>query len=328
MIKWKHVPIALAIIGLILLPWVVSSPYAIHIMIMTAIYAALALSYNFSVGEVGTLSLAHATFFGAGGYTAALITTRLSDEIPFLIVVLIAGAVGGALALLIGIPSFRLPERSFAIGTLAFAMIAQQVVHNWVSFTRGPMCVVPIPPPNLSLPFLLNWQPSSVREYYYIALIAFLIVLFFSIRLVGSRIGRAFNAVRESPTLATSIGIHSVKYKMLALVVGAIIAASLGVLYAHYLTIMCPSDLSFTVLVNLLIMVYVGGVGSTRGVILGAIIFVLLPELLRLAPEYRMLIYGVILLLATDFMPEGLDSVVEKVVDYVKKRFARRSLSQ
>ena len=328
MIKWKHVTIAFAIIGLILLPRVIRSPYVIHIMIMTAIYAALALSYNFSSGEVGTLSLVHATFFGAGGYTAALITTRLSADIPFLIVVLIAGAVGGALALLIGLPSFRLPERSFAIGTLAFAMIAQQVVHNWVSLTRGPMCVVPIPPPSISLPFSPNWQPSSVREYYYIALIAFLIILFFSNRLVGSRIGRAFNAVRESPTLATSIGIHSLKYKMLALVVGAVIAASLGVLYAHYLTIMCPSDLSFAVLVNLLIMVYVGGVGSTRGVILGAIVFVLLAELLRVTPKFRMLIYGVILLLATDFMPEGLDSVLEKIIDYAKKKFTRRSLSQ
>lgn len=328
MIKWKHVSIAIAIIVLILLPWVIRSPYAIHIMIMTAIYAALALSYNYSIGEVGTLSLVHATFFGAGGYTAALLTTKLPYEIPFLLVVLIAGAVGGILALLVGFPTFRLPERSFAIGTLAFAMIAQQVVHNWVSFTRGPMCVVPIPPPNLSLPFTQNWQPSSVREYYYIALAIFLIILFFSNRLVGSRIGRAFNAVREAPTLATSLGIHTLKYKMLAFVIGAIIAAGLGVLYGQYLTIMCPSDLSFAVLINLLIMVYVGGVGSTRGVLIGAFIFVLLPELLRVTPEYRMLIYGVILLLATDFVPEGLDSVLEKIIDYVKKRFTGRALSE
>jgi branched-chain amino acid transport system permease protein len=328
MIKWKHVSIAIAIIVLILLPWVIRSPYAIHIMIMTAIYAALALSYNYSIGEVGTLSLVHATFFGAGGYTAALLTTKLPYEIPFLLVVLIAGAVGGILALLVGFPTFRLPERSFAIGTLAFAMIAQQVVHNWVSFTRGPMCVVPIPPPNLSLPFTQNWQPSSVREYYYVALAIFLIILFFSNRLVGSRIGRAFNAVREAPTLATSLGIHTLKYKMLAFVIGAIIAAGLGVLYGQYLTIMCPSDLSFAVLINLLIMVYVGGVGSTRGVLIGAFIFVLLPELLRVTPEYRMLIYGVILLLATDFVPEGLDSVLEKIIDYVKKRFTGRALSE
>jgi branched-chain amino acid transport system permease protein len=328
MIKWKHVLIAFALIVVILLPWAIRSPYAIHIMIMTAIYAALALSYNYSIGEVGTLSLVHATFFGAGGYTAALLTTKLPYEIPFLLVVLIAGAVGGILALLVGFPTFRLPERSFAIGTLAFAMIAQQVVHNWVSFTRGPMCVVPIPPPNLSLPFTQNWQPSSVREYYYIALAIFLIILFFSNRLVGSRIGRAFNAVREAPTLATSLGIHTLKYKMLAFVIGAIIAAGLGVLYGQYLTIMCPSDLSFAVLINLLIMVYVGGVGSTRGVLIGAFIFVLLPELLRVTPEYRMLIYGVILLLATDFVPEGLDSVLEKIIDYVKKRFTGRALSE
>jgi branched-chain amino acid transport system permease protein len=241
--------------------------------------------------------------------------------------VIISGAVGGVLAVLIGIPSFRLPERSFAIGTLAFAMIAQQVVHNWVSFTRGPMCIVPVPKPNLGVPSLLNWSPTSVREYYYIALGIFILVLLFSIRLVGSRIGRAFNAVREAPTLATSIGIYPLKYKMISFVVGAIIAAGLGVLYAQYLTIMCPSDLSFAVLINLLIMVYVGGVGSTRGVIMGAFVFVLLPELLRLAPTYRMLIYGVILLLSTDFMPEGLNSVVEKVVDYAKKRSTRSSLS-
>ena len=327
MIKWKHVLIAFATVVLILLPWVVKSPYAIHIMIMTTIFAALALSYNFSVGEVGTLSLVHATFFGVGGYTAAIITTQVSDEIPFLILVLISGAVGGVLAVLIGIPSFRLPERSFAIGTLAFAMIAQQVVHNWVSFTRGPMCIVPIPKPNLGIPSILNWSPSSVREYYYISLGIFILVLFFSIRLVGSRIGRAFNAVREAPTLATSIGISPLKYKMIAFVVGAIIAAGLGVLYAQYLTIMCPSDLSFVVLINLLIMVYVGGIGSTKGVVMGAFVFVLLPELLRVTPAYRTLIYGVILLLSTFFMPDGLSSVVDKIADYAKKRFTRSSLS-
>ena len=114
---------------------------------------------------------------------------------------------------------------------------------------------------------------------------------------------------------------------MIAFVVGAIIAAGLGVLYAQYLTIICPSDLSFVVLINLLIMVYVGGIGSTKGVVMGAFVFVLLPELLRVTPAYRTLIYGVILLLSTFFMPDGLNSVVDKIADYAKKRFTRSYLS-
>jgi branched-chain amino acid transport system permease protein len=146
-----------------------------------------------------------------------------------------------------------------------------------------------------------------------LALVVALLVLAFCYRLTNSRIGRAFVAVRESETLARSVGINPLKYKMLALVIGATIAGMIGACYAHYAQIICPTDLSFAVTTNLLIMVYVGGVGSLRGIILGAIAFTFLPELLRLAPQIRLLLYGVILLLTTLYMPQGLEGAIARV---------------
>lgn len=323
----KYVGFALIVGLLIIVPFISKSPYFLHIMIMMAFNISLVLSYNFSVGEVGTLSLAHATFFGVGGYAAAILAMRSIDGISFWLELLIAILVAGVVALFIGTLSFRLPDRSFAIGTLAFAMIALQIAQNWIPVTNGPMCIVPVPKPQIDLPFGISYQLTSVQGYYFIALALALITFLFSNRLKLSRIGRAFNAVREGSTLAASIGINVLKYKMLAMVLGAVFAGSVGAVYAHYVKVMCPVELSFNMILNLLIMIYVGGVGSIRGAILGAVIFTGLPELLRMAPQLRMLLYGIILFLSTVFLPGGLETITVKLIDHVKRLFAGKSVS-
>jgi ABC-type branched-subunit amino acid transport system permease subunit len=306
--------VVLATALLLMVPLVIKSPYVIHLLILAGLYIGLVLGYNIGVGDVGILSLSHATFFGVGGYVAALLSTRVRGGVPLPLELLAAGAVAGTLAFLMGIPCFRLPQRSFAIGTLGFALIVQQVVHNWVSLTQGPMCIVPIPAPSLSIPYLRTWRFTSLSQFYYLTLALTLLILLFCFRLKASRVGRTLSAVRESETLARSIGIDPLKYKMLALVVGAAIAGFVGVLWAHYARIICPSDLSFTVTVNVLIMVFVGGVGSLRGIILGAVVFTALPELLRLTPQIRELLYGVTLLLAALYMPQGLEGALVRAL--------------
>jgi branched-chain amino acid transport system permease protein len=303
------------LVVLIALPLVLRSGYLIHILIATAMYTALALSYDLIVGQVGLLSLAHPAFFGVGAYGAAILSTRFG--IPFLAVFAAAGVIAGGLALFVSFPFFRLAGASFAIGTLGFALIMQLVANNSIPLTGGPLCLMGVPRPRLVVPLLLDWQVSSTTDYYYLMLAILLVVIALCSRLTTSRVGRAFISVREEETLAMASGVNPLKYKTFAFVTGAVIAGSVGAYYAHYSTVVCPSDLSNYMTTVLVIILFLGGVGRMRGVILGSIIFTFLPEFLRIAATWRMVIYGVLLLVTVVYMPEGLDGAVGRVLSKV-----------
>ncbi|MBM4428871.1 MAG: branched-chain amino acid ABC transporter permease [Chloroflexi bacterium] len=313
MIKSKYALWALALLALVLPPFVIKSPYVIHILILTGLYIGLAYSYNLIIGEIGILSLAHPVFFGIGGYVAALMSTRIPGGASLLAEWAVALVFCSALAFAVGILFFRLASGAFAIATLAFGLIAELIIRNWVTLTNGPMCIVPIPRPRLSLAFLPTLHIRSLTQFYWLVLVMTLLVLAFCYRMVRSRIGRSFLAIRENETLASSLGINPLKYKMLALVAGAGLAGVIGATYAHYMQIICPTDMSFAVTTILLIIVYVGGAGSLRGIILGGFLFTALPELLRAAPQYRLFTYGIILLSTAIFMPEGLEGIIQRL---------------
>lgn len=313
MIKSKNALWALALLALVVPPLVIKSPYVIHILIVTGLYLSLAYSYNLIIGEVGDLSLAHPAFFGVGGYIAALMSTKIAAGVPLPAEWAVAIVVCAVLAYAMGILFFRLSPGAFSIATMAFCTIAELIIRNWVTVTNGPMCIVPIPRPRLGFFFLPAWNVRSLTQFYWLVLVMTLLVLAFCYRMVKSRIGRSFVAVRENETLARSLGINPLKYKMLALVVGAALAGLIGATYAHYMQIICPTDLGFSVTTILLIIVYVGGVGSLRGIVLGAILFTALPELLRAAPTYRLFVYGIILLATAIFMPEGLEGIIQRL---------------
>jgi len=300
------------LIALIALPLVLKSGYLVHILIATGMYTALALSYDLIVGHVGLLSLAHPAFFGVGAYAAAIAATRLGT--PFLAAFVFGGIVAAGLALLVSFPFFRLAGASFAIGTLGFALIMQLVANNSIPLTGGPLCLMGVPRPRLTIPPLLDWQVSSTTEYYYLMLALLLVVVALCSRLTTSRVGRAFISIREEETLAMASGVNPLKYKTFAFVIGALIAGSVGAYYAHYSTVVCPSDLSNYMTTVLVIILFLGGVGRMRGVILGSIIFTFVPEFLRIAATWRMVIYGVLLLVTIVRMPEGLDGMLTKTL--------------
>ncbi|MFI5377134.1 MAG: branched-chain amino acid ABC transporter permease, partial [Candidatus Rokuibacteriota bacterium] len=139
--------------ALVAVPWIVAAVlpgqqrYVLHVLIFTALYGALALSYDLVVGHVGSLSLAHPAFFGLGAYTAALLATE--GRWPFAAALPAGIAVAAVVALAVGVPMFRLTEHSFAMGTLGFAIVTQVVATNWVDFTHGPLCVTGIPKPQV-----------------------------------------------------------------------------------------------------------------------------------------------------------------------------------
>jgi len=292
-------------------PWLLSAAvprqqrYILHVLIFTAIVAALALSYDLVVGHVGSLSLAHPAFFGIGAYTAAILATRAGW--PFLAGVLGAVIAAALVAALVGVPLFRLAEHAFAVGTLGLALVTSVVANNWVEVTRGPLCVTGIPKPRLG-PLAITTLPA----FYWLALAALVAVALFYRGLTTFRLGRAFHAVRDNEPLAGAAGVDPLKYRLLAFTLAAAIAGGIGAVYAHYLSVMCPEEMTVSLTVNLLVIVFLGGVGSLRGVLLGAVVFTALPEVLRLAPTWRLVIYGGLLLLVVIRSPGGLESLLRR----------------
>lgn len=289
------------------LPWVLPVTYLVHVVVLAGLYVALALSFDLVAGWAGLVSLAHPAFFGLGAYTAAILTTTTTGVVFPLD--LVPGVVmAGTAAWIIGVPFFRLADISFAVGTLGLGLVVYNVANNWVDLTRGAMCITGIP--RLGA---MAGSGRPVTTSYYIVLLWLAVVLGIYLRMTRSRIGRAMAAVREDEHLAGCYGIDPVRYKMSAFVVGAMLAAGTGVVYAHYVTVMCPVDLSTYFTVNLLIMVFLGGAGTLRGVVLGALIFTLVPEGLRLGQAQAQLLYGIVLLIIVMRFPDGIDGAIARV---------------
>jgi ABC-type branched-subunit amino acid transport system permease subunit len=284
-------------------PWVVAvvapgqQRYIVHVLVFTALFAALALSYDLVVGHVGALSLAHPAFFGVGAYTAAILATRAGW--PFVGGLVAAVVVAAAVAAVAGVPLFRLTEHAFAVGTLGFALVAWIVATNWVDVTRGPLCITGIPKPVTTLP-----------AWYWVALSALGAVLLLYRGMTSFRLGRALHAVRDNEPLAAAAGINPLRYRMLAFTVGGALAGGVGALYAHYLSVFCPEEMTVALTVNLLVIVFLGGVGTLRGVLVGALLFTALPEVLRMAPTWRLVIYGCLLLVIVVRSPGGLEGLL------------------
>jgi ABC-type branched-subunit amino acid transport system permease subunit len=317
MMGWKILPLGAIILFIIIFPFLVTTPYFLHIFILVGMYILFALSFDLTVGQVGALSLAHPAFFGIGAYTAAILAVNYNTS-PLLCFIL--GAILAAvLALAIGIPSFRLSQHSFAIGTLGFALIAELVSKNWIDLTRGPMGIPGIPRPTLSIPYLFSWPVNTLAKFYFLMYILVGLGVGFYLVLTTSRVGRVFRAIREDEVLAASAGVNALKYKMIAFIIGAAMAGVIGVFYAYWFTLVSPEQLSLYYTTNLLIIVFLGGRGSLRGIVVGAFLFTALPEFLRVTPQLRLIIYGVILLVAVIYFPDGIERIFQKVGSPRKK---------
>jgi ABC-type branched-subunit amino acid transport system permease subunit len=294
-------------------PWVIAAAvprqqrYVLHVLIFTALFAALALSYDLIVGHVGSLSLAHPAFFGVGAYTAAILATAAAW--PFVPGVLAAVLAAAVVAALVGVPLFRLTEHAFAVGTLGLALVAWIVANNWVEVTRGPLCITGIPKPALGA-----LRVTTLPGYYWLALGTLAAVILLYRGLTTFRLGRAFHAVRDNEPLAGAAAIDPLKYRLLAFTIGGGLAGGVGALYAHYLSVMCPEEMTIGLTVNLLVIVFLGGVGTLRGVLVGAVLFTALPEVLRIAPTWRLVVYGLLLLLVVVRSPEGIESLLRRAV--------------
>jgi len=284
------------------LPLVLPGPYHRHVLVLAGLFTLMALGFDLVLGYLGELSLGHAAFFGIGAYTTALLTRHFG--MPFPLDLLLAGLFTGIFGLLIGAPSLRLRGPYFAIVTFGFAEILHLVALNWTSLTRGPMGLPDIPHPQLG-PFRITTELG----YYYLVLALIGVAMLATRRLLESTVGHAFLAIRENEELASAAGIPTFRFKLLAFVIGMIFAGAAGSVYARYVHFVDPTALSFYYTVTVVSMVIVGGQGSIAGTTLGALVFTLVPEYLRVAERARLVIFGALLMLAIVFMPDGLRGI-------------------
>jgi branched-chain amino acid transport system permease protein len=280
--------------------------YFLHILILISIYVILAESLNLIVGYTGLLSIAHAAFYGVGAYVAALMALKLNS--PFVVNIICACIVSGLLGGLVGIPSLRIKDHYFVIATFAFQVIAFSIFNNWISFTGGPMGL-----PGVPRPVIFGWKVSSHIEFLSLTFAFAVLTIWICHRIIRSPFGRVLMAIREDEIFTLAAGKNVAAYKISVFVIGSGIAAIAGVLYAHYISFIDPT--SFTVMESIFIIsiVIIGGAGSLWGPVVGAVVLVSLPELLRfvglpsaIAANIRQILYGGLLVVFMMWRPQGL----------------------
>jgi len=278
------------------------SMYQVNIMISALIYIMLGLGLNIVVGLAGLLDLGFVAFYAVGAYAYALLNAHFG--LGFWIVLPMAAILGAFVGILLGFPVLRLRGDYLAIVTLGFGEIIRLVLENWGAFTRGPSGISNIPRPDLfGVEFGLQ---GRIIYMYYLVLALVILTIVVVTRLKYSRIGRAWMALREDEIACQAMGIDKMKTKLMAFSLGATWAAMAGVVFAAKTSFINPASFTFLESAMILSIVVLGGMGSTVGVILGALILILLPEYLRAFAEYRMIVFGAVMVLFMVFRPQGL----------------------
>ena len=279
--------------------------YLCHLITFISIYAILSMSMNLVVGVTGLFNLGHIAFFGIGAYTSALLSLQ---GLPFLLSLLAGAALAALVAYLIGIPTLKLKGDYLAIATLGLGETIRAVLKNWVGLTRGPQGIPGIPKPSI---FSLEF--SSLPASMALALCFFFLTFLIMEILYRSPYGRVLKGIREDELAAQAMGKNTFQYKLSALCAGAFFAGLAGSLYAHYVTFIDPSPISIYQTILVLLMVVLGGMGSSLGAILGTVIVLCIPELLRLwslpgpiAGALKQLIFSIILIVLMLFKQDGI----------------------
>ncbi len=296
---------SLAILAVIMIamPLVVSF-YQTNIMISALLYIMLALGLNIVVGLAGQLVLGYVAFYAVGAYAYGLLHQFFGWG--FWVCLPVGGFVAVIFGLALGFPVLRLRGDYLAIVTLGFGEIVRLALQNWTSLTGGPRGVGDIPRPGF---FGMDMDISTSTTYvYYLVLAAVAITIIVISRLKNSRVGLALQALREDEIACEAMGIDITRVKLSAFALGSCWAGFAGVIFAAKTTYINPSSFTFMESAMILSMVVLGGMGSITGVVIAALILILAPEYLRAFSEYRMLIFGAIMVIMMIFRPQGLIS--------------------
>jgi len=287
-------------------PLAVRDPYWMHLMILSMMWAALATTWNLLLGYAGIFSMGQQAFFGLGAYVSALLAMKAGVS-PWL-GLWVGGAAAAAISLIIVAPTLRLRAAPYvAIATLAFAEVCRIVAQNLVNLTRGELGLNGIPGmPAIELGGLtINFDSRS--HSYYLMLILFIAIMLMTYKLVRSPFGMALKSIRESPDAAQALGVDIPRAKILVFAISAAMAAVVGAFYAHYIQVLIPSSvLGLPLMVEIIVITLIGGRGTIIGPVIGAFALTIGLEYLRFLGDYRMLLYGLLLVSLIILVPEGL----------------------
>jgi branched-chain amino acid transport system permease protein len=294
-------------------PLLCSGSYLMNVLVFVGIHTMLAVGLNLLLGYAGQISLGHAGFFGLGAYLSGILTTAAGIN-PWPAMA-IAAMVVGILAFAIGFPVLKLKGHYLAMATLGLGIIIYIVFNEAVAYTGGPSGLSGIP--NITLAGVVF--DSDLKNYYLIWTMVLCVVLL-ALNLVNSRIGRALRAIHDSEVAARVMGVNARLLKVQIFTLSAVISAVAGSLYAHTMTFIAPSSFGFNFSVELVTMVIIGGLASVYGSLLGAALLTLLPELLRTFQDYDIIVYGLLLILMTMFMPGGLVKGIPAIFAPLRRR--------
>jgi branched-chain amino acid transport system permease protein len=297
----------LRIIGiafLLILPWI-SGVYLSDIYDRVGIFILMGLGLNIVVGFAGLLDLGYVAFFAIGAYVMGLVTaeTELGLGLSFWLALPLAVLAATFAGMLLGIPVLRMRGDYLAIVTLGFGEIIRVLVR---SDLLGPVLGGAQGVTRIGRPQFLDLTFVQPQHYYYLILAGCLLAAFVSWRLRDARLGRRWMAMREDETVAEAVGIHLVNTKLLAFAIGAAFSGLAGAIFASRLGSIFPNSFELLISISVLSLIIVGGMGSLPGVVVGALVLIGMPELLREFEEYRLLMYGVLLIAIMLFRPEGL----------------------
>jgi branched-chain amino acid transport system permease protein len=306
------VPWIIACALLVPLPFFLSNAYTQYVVNIICINIILAVGLNIVKGFAGQVTVGHIALAAVGAYASAVFATKLG--LPFwgaLPAAMLVTAFAGAI---VGIPSFRLEGAYLALATLGLAESVRIIISgtDWLGASIG---YEGIPPP-----YIGNFALGDHRSYYYIVMPAALLGLYFSFSILSSDIGRAFKALREDPLAAAASGVNVRKYKVIAFMLSALYAGCAGSLQAHMAPgFLHPNSYTITEMVTLLLMVVFGGIGHIWGGVIGAIVVTIIDDLTRDYYQYRMVMFGSVIVLTVMYMPRGIGGMIDHFL--VRRRF-------
>ena len=301
--------IALAVVCVI--PLLVPNDYIQQIVNMIGIYIILGTGINILTGYTGQLSLGQAAFFGIGAYTTAILNTRTGAQ--FFVCLLLSILITGVASLILAIPALKVKGPYLALLTQGFGEIIRIVMINWTPVTNGTAGILKIESPRI-----FGFTFNTLTRYYYLVVIFAALGLLYQKVLIQSRTGRAFIAIREDTEAAELTGINVTTYKIRSFVLSSVYCAIAGTLYAMMIRYVSPDTFVNNTSSVILWTAIVGGFGTLVGPIIGGIIMQTLPELLRFCGSWRLVIYGIILLIVILRFPGGLYPYLQKLAGFLK----------
>ncbi len=282
--------------------------YEITLVAIVSINLMLALGLNLITGFCGQVSLGHAAFFGTGAYAAGLLAAA---GLPFLAVLVFAGFAASLIGLLVGFTSLRVREDFLAITTMGVGFVFIGFVRKqaWLGAEMG----------------LTDIPDHGLGDLGFVGLCVLLVIAMAALtaHIKRSWLGFGFAAVAEDEETARTLGIDAARYKLTAFVIGTFLAGVAGAVYAYFTRFIIPGAFGFTVSISILSMVIVGGVGSIWGVVIASIALTLLPEFSRVINDYKLLLYGALIVLTMRFAPDGLAGLARRLRDLRKKAGGR-----